>query len=166
MEENSKKRKIEYKSKNDIEEVLINVEAYLTKPGLCKCGEKYTYEGLGVYRCKNCNSVFKNEYALVRDFVDENGTNYNILEISEKTGVPKRVIDVFIKDKRFMTVKKQRTCKICKAPIEKGNYCNKCALKQLQESFYEENYPKFSSRVVNNDMKGTMHYLNSENNEK
>ncbi len=140
-----------------IEQKLIDINQYLTCPGECKCGGKYVYHGLGTYECENCGTIFKNEYGIVRDFVDKYGTNYSIFEIAEKTGVPKRIIDLFIKDGKFITVEKQKVCIICHQPIESGVYCNKCALRQIQSSF-ENNRKKLSSGVRAQDMKGEMHY--------
>lgn len=146
----------------DVEEVLIDVEAYLTKPGKCQCGEEYTYAGLGRYVCKRCHSEFLNEYGRVREFVDKYGTNYNMLEVAEITKVPKRLIDIFVKDGRFDTVKRQRRCAVCHNPIDKGQYCNKCALRQIKEQL---DTPKhvMGSIHVQDDMKGAMHYINKDN---
>lgn len=145
-----------------IEEILLNVEAFLTKPTLCKCGYTFKYQGLGVYKCEHCGEIFKNEYAKVRDFVDEYGTNYNILEIAEQTGVSKRLIDMFIKDKRFDTVKKQKKCIVCKTPIEKGQYCNRCALIQIQDEMDAEHKKMLSMVVRSGDMKGEMHFIKKD----
>ena len=76
-------------SQGNIEQNLIDVEALLRKPEQCSCGEKFQYTGLGHYQCPRCKSTFRNEYAIVRDFIDEFGSAYSILEIAERTGVPR-----------------------------------------------------------------------------
>lgn len=168
MEERKKKvlsvaERHEQKSKeNETEEVLLDVEAYLTKPEKCECGEDYVYEGLGKYKCKRCGSEFLNEYGRVREFVDKYGSNYSMFEISEITKVPKRLIDIFIKDGRFETIKRQRKCIICHTPIEKGQYCNKCALLQINDELNKESHIHGSINVQQ-DMKGTMHFINKDN---
>lgn len=144
---------------NDVEEILLNLEAYLSKPTVCTCGGLFVYKGLGVYICKECNEVFKNEYAKVRDFVDEYGTEYNILEIAEKTGVKKHLIDIFIKQGKFETVKTQKRCRLCREPISKGIYCNKCALRQIQDQMDEEHKKKIIGSIRSGDMKGQMHFI-------
>lgn len=140
-----------------LEQGLVDIDKYLKKPGLCECGNNYTYEGLGVYKCEHCGSVFKNEYATVRDFVDKYGTNYSILEIAEMTGVEKKLIDMFVKDGKFDRVEKQRVCIVCHQPIQSGMYCSRCALSQISNSMDENHRKKMSSGVMTGDMKGTMH---------
>lgn len=151
------------KKEKDVEEVLLKVDEFLSKPGKCKCGEEFEYQGLGVYKCKGCGEIFRNEYAKVRDFVDEHGTLYNIIEIAEQTGVEKRLIDLFIKDKRFDTVKRKKRCIVCKSPIDKGQYCNRCALIQIQNKMDEDHRKLLGSMVRSKEMKGEMHYLKKDN---
>ena len=143
--------------KHKMEKNLIDIEKYLTAPGICECGASYIYYGLGVYKCEGCESEFKNEYAIVRDFVDKYGTNYSIVEIAEMTKVSKAIIDLFIRDGRFITVQKQKLCLICREPIISGTYCNRCALRQINDSF-EKKDKKLSSGVLNSDMGGKMHH--------
>lgn len=156
----AKKNRDKFKEKK-LEPMLIDIDKYLESPddNDCGCGDtSYIYRGLGIYECENCGKIFKNEYARVRDCVDEYGTNLSMFEISDKTGVPKRIIDLFVKDGRFVEVEKQRICKICKEPIDSGMYCNRCALRQIEKSFEEKTKKKFSSSVLNSgDMRGTMH---------
>lgn len=151
------------KSKNKIkglEQELLNIESYMKTPGVCECGSEYTYAGLGEYKCMQCGRTFKNEYALVRDFVDKYGTNYSILEIAEMTGVNKKLINMFIKDGRFDTVEKQKKCIICHQPIDSGVYCKKCALIQIDSSLDEsrDNRRKMAGTLHNEDMQGTMRH--------
>lgn len=145
------------KDDSGIEKILIDVKKYLSMPAQCECGGQYIYQGLGNYKCEFCGSIYKNEYAIVRDFVDKYGTNYSIFEIAEMTNVPKRIIDLFVKDGKFIAVPKQRMCIICKEPIESGTYCNRCALRQIQDSFDTKRRP-ISSGLVQKDMRGEMHY--------
>ena len=169
MEENKNQKNISKAQKKDdkkqdIESALLDIATMLTKPGNCSCGEAFSYTGLGTYICKRCRSSFKNEYAKVRDFVDEFGTNYNIYEISKKTGVPKWLIDLFIKDGRFDTVKKQKRCRECKCPIEKGLYCNRCALRQINDEMQNDSRRHMTGSIrTNENMKGEMHYINKSN---
>lgn len=143
------------------EKHLLEIEALLTKPGKCKCGNDFEYEGLGTYRCQRCMDVYKNEYAIIRDFVDEYGTNYSIYEISRMTNVSKRLIDLFIKDGRFEAVKKQPKCRNCKAIIERGMYCNRCALLQIDGEIKRTRH--VSGRIKeDNSMKGEMRYLDKD----
>lgn len=143
-----------------LEQGLINLDKYLKSPGMCECGNSYTYVGLGEYKCSNCGNVFKNEYALVREFVDKYGTNYSIMEIAAMTGVSKKLIDMFIKDGKFLTVERQRVCIICHEPIQSGVYCKKCALMQIDNSLDESraNRKKMSGTIRTEDMKGSMHH--------
>lgn len=160
----AKRSQLQRHDEKDIEQILIEVEAMLTKPGKCQCGEEYEYKGLGVYKCPGCKNIFKNEYAIVRDFVDEYGTNYSIIEIAEKTNVPKRLIDLFVKDGRFDTVKKQKKCIICHTPIGKGQYCNRCALRQIKGEMDNDRNRRIAGVIrENKDMKGEMHFINRDN---
>lgn len=148
------------KTIDGIEQGLINLDKYLKSPGKCECGNNYTYVGLGEYRCSHCGNVFKNEYAIVREFVDKYGTNYSIMEIAAITGVSKKLIDMFVKDGKFLTVERQRTCIVCRQPIESGVYCKKCALMQIDNSLDESRAQRkmMSGTIRNEDMKGSMHH--------
>lgn len=158
------KRHEEQTKEKEVEKLLIEVESLLTKPEKCPCGEDYEYIGLGVYKCPRCKSVFKNEYGRVRDFVDEYGTNYNMVEIAEMTKVPKRLIDLFVKDGRFDTVKKQKKCRICHSPISKGVYCNRCALRQIKDEMDSDRRRNITGVMKQDqDMKGEMHFINKNN---
>lgn len=136
----------------------VDIDKQLKTPEGCECGGSFEYVGLGVYKCSNCGNIFKNEYAIIRDFVDKYGTNYSILEISEMTGIEKRLIDLFIKDGKFVTVEKQRVCIICHQPIPSGIYCNRCALTQISDSMEENRRKNMSSSIRNVDMQGMMHH--------
>ena len=98
------------------------------------------------------------------DFVDEYGTNYNMVEIAERTKVPKRLIDLFVKDGRFDTVKKQKKCRICHSPISKGIYCNRCALRQIKDEMDSDRRRNITGVMKQDqDMKGEMHFINKNN---
>ncbi len=140
-----------------LEQGLIDINKYLTTPGECECGADFVYHGLGTYVCESCGAVFKNEYGIVRDFVDKYGTNYSKIEIAEMTGVPKRIIDLFVKDGKFIEVEKQRMCIVCRQPIKSGIYCKRCALVQIEDSM-EQHHRKIKSGLKNPDMQGEMHY--------
>lgn len=155
MEKNNDIKKI-----NGLEQGLVNLDKYLKTPGVCECGNKYTYIGLGEYKCENCGRVFKNEYAIIREFVDKYGTNYSIIEISAMTGVSKKLIDMFVKEGKFTTVDRQRECIICHQPIDSGVYCKKCALMQIDNSLEESRAQRkmMSGTMKNDDMKGLMRH--------
>lgn len=149
--------------RQNIEKMLIEVESLLTKPDKCLCGEDFEYKGLGVYKCKRCGMEYKNEYGRVRDFVDVNGTSYNMDEIAKMTNVPRKLINLFVRDGRFDTVKKQKRCKVCHNPIEKGEYCNRCALRQIKDGIDNDNRKQFVGVMRDvGDMKGEMHYIHRE----
>lgn len=156
----SKKNKDKYKE-HKLEPMLIDVDRYLTSPDECECEceeSNFVYKGLGLYVCQGCGMIFKNEYGRVRDCVDEYGTTLSTFEIAEKTNVSRHIIELFIKDGRFVEVEKQRVCRVCKQPIDAGMYCNKCALRQIEDSFEEKVHRKFSSGVrMSGDMTGEMH---------
>ena len=155
MENNKEIKKID-----GLELGITNLDRYLKTPGICECGNNYTYVGLGEYKCEHCGRVFKNEYAIVREFVDKYGTNYSIIEISEKTGISKKLIDMFVKDGKFTTVDRQRECIICHQPIDSGVYCKRCALLQTDNSLEENRVQRkmMSGTIRNEDMKGLMRY--------
>lgn len=149
----------EEKIEEMLEDTLVDIGSLLTRPGMCSCGDEFEYRGLGCYVCPRCRNTFKNEYAIVRDFVDEYGNAYSILEISERTGVPKKLIDLFVKDNKFEMVKKQRRCRICRVPIEKGYYCSQCALLQIHDQIDSDRRKILGSGTRDADMEGKMHYL-------
>lgn len=143
----------------DVQLGLIDVDNYLKKPGLCECGNAYTYQGLGRYQCEHCGNVFLNEYGTVREFVEKYGTNYSILEIAEMTGVSKKLIDMFVRDGKFIEVERQRMCIVCHQPIDSGLYCKRCALQQIGNDMEENRRNRnIMGSLKNENMRGTMHH--------
>lgn len=134
----------------------------LSKPGLClRCRKEYTYAGLGKYICEKCGDVFLDEYGKVREFVDEYGSAYSILDISLKTGVPKKYIDIFIKEGRFDKVNRVRRCKKCGDIIETGDLCRQCMLKELKNASTDDKV-KITSMVRQDNLQGEMHYFDKK----
>lgn len=152
-----------YRKIRGLEQGMIDMEKYLSEPDECSCGGRFTYEGLGRYRCDRCGKIFENEYAIVRNFLDIHGSTYSILEISEMTGVPRKFIDWFVKEGRFIPVEKQRSCIICHQPITAGLYCNRCALREQNEAYEERRKKNLTSGVKNHDMDAVMHHARGTN---
>ena len=145
------------------EKIRLEIDMLLSKPDTCKCGSEFEYAGLGMYKCRMCTEKFKNEYAIIRDFVDTYGTSYSVYEISDITNVPRRLIDLFIRDGRFTVVTKQPRCRECNILIERGLYCRRCALIQTGNTSTVKKQKKIRgiARPVDN-MQGEMHFFIGE----
>jgi len=154
-------KELDYQSEDGIEEFLKRNMTRLGMPTKCECGGRYSYKGLGVYVCDGCGKEFLNEYAKVREFIDVYGTNYSILEISEQTGVSKKMIDLFVNEGKFAMVERTRRCINCGSPVTSGDLCDRCKLLKPTD----DPTPKkqmFGYSRNNYDERGKMHYFNDK----
>ncbi|ROR31561.1 hypothetical protein EDD66_101178 [Mobilisporobacter senegalensis] len=102
------------------------------KPYLCtKCGSKYEYLSMGVYKCSQCGFITMDDYGKVRTFLDENGPAPAI-KISAGTGVPIEIINRFLREGKLEIPDGSDNyirCEKCgKAEIRYGRFCPACAL--------------------------------------
>ncbi len=111
------------------------------KPINClKCGEAYVYKSLGVYECPKCGYVEKDEYALVREYIEANGAASSVT-ISAATGVPIARINQLLRNGKLEIPNESPVfikCENCGTDIRFGRFCPACAAKlsaQLQGAF-------------------------------
>ena len=105
------------------------------KPINClKCGEAYVYKSLGVYECPKCGYVEKDEYALVREYIEANGAASSVT-ISAATGVPIARINQLLRNGKLeiqMNLLFFIKCENCSTDIRFGRFCPACAAMSAQ----------------------------------
>lgn len=85
---------------------LIELIEY-QKPTACdECGGDLKYKGLGEYECEKCGHSVFDEYGKVRNYIELH-PGVNAVELSEKTGVSKKIIKQMLRDERFDLVNKK-----------------------------------------------------------
>ena len=94
-----------------------------------RCKGKMEYIAVGEYRCKTCRMVTRDDYGKVRAYIDAHGRATS-LEIEEATGVPKEVVDTFLRQGKLEITSGPSgylRCELCGADIRFGRICSKCA---------------------------------------
>ena len=94
-----------------------------------ECRGKMEYIALGEYRCSKCNYLFLDNYGKIREYIDEHGPSTPI-QIEEATGVPREVVDSYLKNGKLEIVNGPEgylRCELCGADIRYGRICQKCA---------------------------------------
>lgn len=151
---------MENDKRNSVKKMSLNDSLLpLSTPDKCiRCRKDYVYDGLGKYVCEKCGDVFLDEYGKVREFIDEHGSAYSIVEISEMTGVSRRYIDAFIREGKFDKVNRVRRCKKCGELIETGEYCRQCTLRGIQDEM-SGSRSRYTGMLKQDNVKGEMHYF-------
>lgn len=106
------------------------------KPTYCaKCGAAYTYKSLGVYECPECGFIEKDEYAKVREYIEENGATSAVV-LSNATGIPIGKINQLLREGRIEIPNESPVfikCETCNTDIRFGRYCPACAAKMSSQ---------------------------------
>lgn len=151
--------------KNIIETFLRSCDDKLTKPTTCReCKGSMLYQGLGVYECEACHHQEFNEYAKVRNYIEEHShADVSIYTISEVTGVSMSTIKAFIREGRFEVIEHTKRCLECGKPILTGRCCKDCTARQLKQAI-DGDRPRrnISSMVPESKEEGEMRYLNKK----
>lgn len=124
---------------NDLENILNNLRengSYVKKQMIAnnkrfcpKCSAQLKYMAMGEYKCPECGLAEKDSYGLVRAYLDEHGpTNATIIE--QDTGVPRAIIDDFLRKGRLEINDNSPVflkCELCGKDIKFGRICPACA---------------------------------------
>ena len=71
------------------------------KPNVCRiCGAILKYDGLGEYKCPDCNHSEYDSYGQVRKYL-ETHPGANIIQVEKGTGIPRSRITRMIAEERF-----------------------------------------------------------------
>lgn len=110
------------------------MEAFLSNdkyhiPKVCKhCRGVMVYQGVGEYRCEDCNEIDYDDYGKVRNYIEKH-KGATAAQIEAAIGVSQRVIMRLLKDGRLQVAADSRTflkCELCGTNINSGRYCPKC----------------------------------------
>lgn len=110
-----------------------------------QCGKLFKYVNRNL--CPFCIGEEEKMFDVVRDYV-RNNPNANVIEVSEATEVPQRIIMQFLRDGRLLSSADSALsleCHSCGEPITSGQYCDDCAqrmAKEFQGRFKQEEIPK------------------------
>lgn len=90
-----------------------------------QCGK--LFKKIGRNLCPACIEKEEKMFDIVREYVRDN-PNANVMETSEATGVPEKVIMQFLRDGRLLSgsVSIALDCQSCGKPISAGQYCPDC----------------------------------------
>ena len=99
--------------------------------------------------CDNCKKEEEDLFLKVKEYLSEN-RNATILEISENTGATAKKISGYLRDGRLeiSSSNGELNCRICNAPINSGQYCDRCLIDVNKE------IEKFGSKKVGDLAKG------------
>lgn len=100
------------------------------QPTECQyCGGELNHLVNGIYECKSCNKENYDYFQTVKRFLQNEGPS-TIREISEKTGIPKRNIEYFLKEEKLQIPARkenyENVCLICGKNIGAGKFCIQC----------------------------------------
>lgn len=95
----------------------------------CKyCGGELEETGVGIFRCTKCGEENYDYLRTVRNFLEKEGAKPATV-IAKETGVPRNVVDHFLRQE-FLEIPKlapeRLSCQQCGAPIRTGYLCDKC----------------------------------------
>lgn len=98
------------------------------------CGGPIERVSMGIFRCMRCAKECYDQYQTVRNYIQENGPSPAIT-IEHATGVPRKTIEVFLKEE-FLEIPKSSgiriRCQTCGAEIRSGVMCAKCQLNEYK----------------------------------
>lgn len=110
----------------------LGIIDYYHVPHVCKqCGGVMIYEGVGEYRCENCNFVDYDDYGKVRRYI-ESHRGATAAEIELVLGISQRTIRQMLRDSRLEVAEGSKLflhCEICGKEIRSGRYCSECEIK-------------------------------------
>ena len=94
-----------------------------------QCGAKLKYMAMGDYLCPECGLEQKDDYGIVREYLDEHGPT-PALVIEAETGVPRLIIEDFLRKGRLEINDNSPIflkCELCGKDIKFGRICPVCA---------------------------------------
>ena len=92
------------------------------------CGSELEEIGVGIYRCVKCGEENYDYLRTVRNFLEKEGAKPATV-ISKETGVPRNVVDHFLRQEYLEIPKlapERLSCQKCGAPIRTGYLCDNC----------------------------------------
>ncbi|MCM1158765.1 MAG: hypothetical protein NC300_09170 [Bacteroidales bacterium] len=135
------------------------------RPVICKnCGGKLFYRSGGAYECEDCGLEELDDFGKIKRYLDEYGVSTSY-DVSEATGVPMSIINMFLKEGRLEIPEGSRIyikCERCGCSLRYGRFCYGCTKElsgQLQGALYENmgEEPKNAERRE----EGKMHFLDN-----
>lgn len=147
--------------KDDDKKVLESV-FLANRPRNCKkCKGKLFYVGGGKYKCEVCEEEYYDDFGKVKVFLEENGPSSAVL-ISEKTGVSREIIGLFLRTGKVEIIENSDyyiNCEKCGCDIRYGRYCPRCSREVyngIMGLFHEDagECPKLPAKK-----EGKMHFL-------
>ena len=133
----------------------MNYKLMQNKKRYCSnCGTQLKYLSLGDYICPECGHKEKDDYGIVREYIEKNGPSPSYV-IHMATGVPEDVINTFVKKGKLEVSDTSPVffkCEQCGTDIKYGRLCPMCAkskVAKVKGYFIEEvgETPKVKERM-------------------
>lgn len=127
------------------------------------CGNTLDVDDDCKYHCSTCDKTFESEYAIVREYLRENGTA-EASKISRITGVSMMKLNYYLRKGMVEIAEDSKVfikCKKCGVDIKYGNYCPSCAKVLAPLAMKDENIQIDVGELAHmNRRSGSgMHYL-------
>jgi hypothetical protein len=127
--EDHKSRMAELEKKQKMNALLPNPQ-----PLFCKyCEGELQKVSRGTYKCTSCGELNYDYFQTVRNYLEKEGPK-PVAVIARETGIPRRNIDLFLRDEMLeITAGSAMTlhCEVCGTPIRAGYLCENCKAKGL-----------------------------------
>ena len=84
-------------------------EVFVEEPGLLKCQKcqgAMQFQRRDVYVCTECGWEYVTQFGKVKRYIEEHGPR-TALQISEATGVSRKIIDEFIQEGRIDVIRRR-----------------------------------------------------------
>ncbi len=145
----------------DLEKLIIG-----NKPVICEnCQGKMFYVSSGKYECRLCGHIVLDDFGKVKQYLEDYGPSPAIV-VSEATGVPTEIIEMFLKRGRIEIPEGSKyylKCERCSCSIRYGRFCPDC-VRELANGIkvlFNEDVGAKPKYEVNPNMAGKMHYFNT-----
>ena len=87
------------------------------------------FQTMGGKLCGDCHKQLDEDFIMIREYLYEN-EGAGIEEVSEATGVPRKIILYLLKEERLIVSGNKGggilVCESCKRPINTGRMCGRC----------------------------------------
>lgn len=135
------------------------------RPMFCKeCGGKLFYQAGGSYKCEDCGAEEYDDFGKIKRYLEAHGPSPATF-ISEDTGVPLEIINLFLKNGRLEIPEGSKfyiKCERCGCALRFGRYCPGCTKElvgQLHGAMFEQMGEKPKQDIEKKKEK--MHFLDN-----
>ena len=133
-----------------------------------RCKRLFQYVG-GPPICPICKEKEEETFKVVKDYIYEH-REANMVQVSNDTGVPAKIIEKFIRDGRLIITDDSPIflqCEKCGADIKTGRFCDECSRSLSNEMRISSRQPEAPRETTSDGPnKNKMHFLSKAKLEK